>query len=154
MGVLHCIWLFDLAGLESISILRGKAPSDELIIFGLKDQIIKNYTVDSLKQFAHDIDQVPVPKGLPEDVGKLFANDDLIKIKNKLGLKYPFLKGRNGPTSITEQDQIVNVWWGRQQWGMSIAFNKQIDGPNLIQPNNAIILPVGAYIVFMNKFDD
>ena len=103
--------------------------SNELIIYGMRDRMMRDYSLNDLRRLAREIDQLPrFPNTLPGPT-KIFMSEDV----DKTGLKgkYSFLSwgkghGFEGPSAITESDGVVTVWWGgalRGHWGFSVAVN-------------------------------
>ena len=122
-------------------------PKD-FIVFGLRDQVMHDYSLDTLRQFARTVDQLPTPENLPPNLGKVFMSDDLILLETRLKEKYSFLKNRSTPSAITENNSVVNVWWGRHEWGFSVMVTGEIIDPVVANPDAVIILPVSNGIFF------
>jgi hypothetical protein len=100
-------------------------PTTNLIVYGMRDRILRDYSLDALRHFALDFDRLPVvPNSLP---GKVYRNEDLTN--TGLKDKYPFIawiksNGHEGPEGITEEDGMVHTTWGgRPYWGFSVAIN-------------------------------
>ena len=153
-----CFWttvmLAGVLALLGIKIILPHTDPDGLIICGLRDRITLDYKLDVLRNFARDIDTLPTPKDLPSDVGKLFISCNLDLVKAGLKEKYPFLKGHNVPSSIIENDGVVNVWWGRYHWGFSVVVNGEKTYPKAFKPFDKIILPVSNDIYFSARNSD
>jgi hypothetical protein len=120
-----------LAGLLVVNGVEYVIPSPtDLIIYGLRDRIMRDFTLDTLRQFAHDFDELPLlSTGLPGPV-KTYMNEDLTK--TKLKEQYSFLAwlkgpgGFEGPSYVSEVDGIVNVRWGGElggHYGFSVGIN-------------------------------
>jgi len=138
-----------LAGLLALVGSEFILPHPEgLIVYGLRDRMMRDYSLDTLRQFARDIDQFPTPKNLPSNLGKVFMSEDLVLLETRLKEKYSFLKSRRTPSSITENNGAVSVWWGRHQWGFSVMVNREKINPIVVDPDAVIILPVSNDIFF------
>jgi hypothetical protein len=107
-------------------------PTTNLIVHGMRDRILRDYSLDTLRHFARDFDRLPtLPKqnvryGAVESF-KEYRNEDLTN--TGLKDKYPFIawiksNGHEGPEGITEEDGGVYTTWGvRPYWGFSVAIN-------------------------------
>jgi hypothetical protein len=148
------IGLLALKGLEHII-----SRPDNLIIYGIRDRILRDYSLDTLRHFAHDFDQLPsLPKhdlGLPDE--KIYRSEDL---NTELKEKYPFLtwlkrSRAEGPNFIDESDGVVDVsWGGRPHWGFRVAVNgKKIDSDELDAKRGAKILRASDDIYFIIEND-
>ena len=122
-----------LAGLLSLWMLEYIIPSPhDLILHGMRDGMLRNYSLDDIRHFARDFDHLPdIPNNTVNGLTKFYWNrrmdDDLAK--TKLKDKYPFLANCE---AVVESDNIVHVNWGgfENHWGFSVAIDgKRID-PN------------------------
>ncbi len=142
-SLLFCAWLICLAQKKSrlfatllifsafsLYFLKHtvlKIAPGEMIVYGLRDRIMRNYSIGDLRRFALDIDKIPgqpisFDRGLN---GKELLLDDLYKLG--LNKKYPFLDWMNRPTHIYEKMGIIEVQWGGALMGYW-AFNICLDG--------------------------
>jgi hypothetical protein len=119
------IGLLTLIGLQ----LTIMPPSHHLIVYSMKNRMMRDYSLDDLRHFARDFDQLPrLPDNEPGPT-KAFRGWDLDK--TGLKVKYPFLSwvkgpGFEGPSFIIERDGVVNARWGSAlagHWGFSVAVN-------------------------------
>ena len=112
---------------------EAELPSaSNLIVYGMRDRIRRDYSLDILRHFALDFDRLPklqkqdVKYGATESF-KEYLNGDLAN--TGLKDKYPFIawiknNGRSGPEIITEEDGVVSVGWGgRPEWGFCVGVN-------------------------------
>lgn len=103
---------------------------DDLILYGMRDGMLRNYGLDEMRHFARDFDKLPkIPKNDVDGRTKLYwnilKNDDLPK--TGLKEKYTFLAQCE---AVVERDNIVYVDWGgfENHWGVCISVNdKRID---------------------------
>lgn len=119
------IWLLAMAGLACII-----PNANELVIYGMRNRIRRDYGLDVLRHFARDFDQLPrLPTNLP-GTGKIYMNLDLAM--TGLQKKYSFLTwmkepgGFSGPSVVDEADGVVDVAWGGAiagHWGFSVGIN-------------------------------
>jgi hypothetical protein len=99
---------------------------DNLILYGMRDGMVRNYKLDGIRYFARDFDQLP---RLPNTLGvfKLFYwNRDLAN--TGLKEKYSFLARCE---CISEADNEVSVVWSRY-WRLIVA----VDGKKRIDPQH------------------
>jgi hypothetical protein len=125
--------LFALWGLKYIL----PWPHD-LILYGLRDGMVRNYGPDEMRSFARDFDKLPNIPGndVTEDM-KLYWNGrgEIDLSKTGLKEKYKFLANCE---DVVEFDNNVHVDWGgfENHWGFSISIaGKRIDP----MPNRRII---------------
>jgi hypothetical protein len=117
--------LFSLWGLKYIL----PWPHD-LILYGLRDGMLRNYGLDDMRRFARDCNQLPDPPVNDVDWYTKFywnrrVDDDLSK--TKLKDKYLFLANCE---DVVEFDNKVHVDWGgfENHWGFSVEVSgKKID---------------------------
>ena len=128
----HKLWitviLFSLLTFKWFEWFESKLPPPtNLIAYGLRDRILRDYSLDTLRHFALDFDRLPI---LPKNnvfPGKVYQNEDLAN--TGLKDKYPFIawiksNGHEGPEGINEEDGVVRIiWGGRPYWGFSVAIN-------------------------------
>lgn len=126
-----------LAGLLTLMGLKYIMPwPHDLILYGMRDGMLRNYKLDDMRHFARDFDQLPrLPNGLPGPT-KFYWNKDLAK--TGLKEKYPFLAWCE---AITETDDVVYVSWGgfENHWGFSVAVNGKRIEPQILAPSAKII---------------
>jgi hypothetical protein len=88
-----------------------------MIAYGLRDRLAHDLSLDELRRFAREIDQMS-----PSGNNKSFTKMDLANT----GLKktYPFLSWSEG-ASVQETDGVADVRWGGfvGHWGFSVAIN-------------------------------
>ena len=107
---------------------------DHLILYGLRDRIMKDYGIEALRRFARDVDKLPsnskYSKSLPN---KMYRAEDIAN--TKLTETYPFLMsyesgGTRGPNFVNESDGIVGVLWGeRPLWGFYVSVKGKAENP-------------------------
>ena len=111
----------------------------DLILYGLRDGMLRNYGLANMRQFARDIHETPTPTNLPPVFGKIFMHqEDLNPLKMHMGGKYPFVAQCE---AVGEFNDIVQIDWGgfENHWGVSIAVDgKRID-PQHLEPGHRII---------------
>jgi hypothetical protein len=122
-------------------------PPDDLILYGMRDGMLRNYGLEDMRHFARDFDQLPC---LPNTLGvyKLYYwNKDLAK--TGLKEKYPFLAQCE---CISEADNEVSVVWSRY-WRLIVAVNgkKRIDPKHL--ETSLKIIRASDDIVFASESD-
>jgi hypothetical protein len=127
------------------------SPHD-LILYGLRTGMLRNYGLDSMRQFARDFDKLPyIPQNNLDGRTKFYwarPNEDLDK--TQLKDKYPFLVNCE---SVVEWDNRVSADWGgfENHWQIFVATDgKRID-PEHLEPRNRIIR-VGDDIYFMSDY--
>jgi hypothetical protein len=102
-------------------------PTTNLIVYGMRDRILRDYSLDTLRHFARDFDRLPTLAKNNFFPTKVYPNEDLANIGLKD--KYPFIawvesNGHEGPEAITEEDGAVHTTWGgRPYWGFNVALN-------------------------------
>lgn len=115
--------LLVLVGIEWI------LPPRDMITYGLRDRLARDYSLEELRRFTKDIDQtLPQSYQIPGG-SKTFNGEDLAK--TGLKEKYPFLSWikethSEGPAYVSEKGGVVNVRWGSSflgRWGFSVAVN-------------------------------
>jgi hypothetical protein len=124
----------------------GRPDPNNAIIYGLKDRFLGDLQVDGLIQFARDVDGLPNPDKSLDD--KVFMHEDMQLVEMRLHPKYSFLEGEYAPSSVEEIDGVVNVWWGRRQWGFSVNVPGSTNKPLSFRNGDLIILPVNENILF------
>ena len=103
--------------------------SNNLLVYGLRDRLVHENSLDDLRHFAQDFNQLPRQADNLSGDTKSFMSEDLAK--SDLKKKYSFLswvKGAvfNGPSYVDETDSVVAVRWGGAlsgHWGFNIAVN-------------------------------
>ena len=145
-----------LAGLLVLNGVEYAIPSpSDLIIYGLRDRTIRDFSLNTLRQFAHDFDELPRLLTASPGPAKTYMNEDLPK--TDLIEKYYFLTwlkgpgGFKGPSYVAETDGVVDVRWGGVLGG-HYGFSVSIDGKR-ISPikSNAQILRVSDDIFFVRE---
>jgi hypothetical protein len=107
-----------------------------LIVHGLRDRVMHDYSLDDLRQFARDVNQGISFKGNPP-FGKWINHGDTSELTEsekivytRLRQKYPFThwmagpQGRAGPSIASPEDGVVVFEWGGAlpgHWGCSIS---------------------------------
>jgi hypothetical protein len=124
----------------------GEPDPNNAIIYGLKDRLMRDLQVNGLNQFARDVDGLPYPNGTSGD--KVFMHEDMKLVEMRLHPKYGFLADKYAPSSVEEIDGVVNVWWGRRQWGFSVKIPWSTNGPLSFRNGDIIILPVSENVLF------
>ncbi len=114
--------------------------------------MLRNYGLDSMRQFARDFDKLPyIPQNNLDGRTKFYwarPNEDLDK--TQLKDKYPFLVNCE---SVVEWDNRVSADWGgfENHWQIFVATDgKRID-PEHLEPRNRIIR-VSDDIYFMSDY--
>lgn len=109
----------------------------DLILYGLRNGMLRKYGLDDVRHFARDFGQLPnLPQNNPDGHAKFYWNRDLAK--TGLNEKYPFLANCE---SVVEWNNMVQVDWGgfENHWGFTTALDgKKID-PEHLEPSNKII---------------
>lgn len=144
-----------LAGLFALWGLKYILPwPHDLILYGLRDGMLRNYKLDDMRHFAHDFDKLPIlsKNSIPGLADKLYWNrlkdDDLPK--TGLKEKYKFLSECE---DVVEWTNIVCVEYGgfENHWMFSIAVDgKRIDPPHLDSRNT--IIRVSDDIYFQSDY--
>lgn len=129
----------------------------QLIAFGLRDRLMKDYGVQQIREFARDFDQLPPHNPYSSGPRKIYTRIDLPQ--TGLTQKYPFLAWMKfsprsmGPSYVAEENGVVAVRWGGAlwgHWGFSVALNRKILDP--VNPA-ATILKVSDDIYFVREWD-
>jgi energy-coupling factor transporter transmembrane protein EcfT len=136
LAVLISFWpLVILIGFLTLTFC-GTGPS--LILRGLHDRIMHDYTLDDLRHFASDVDQAGILKsgqGYVDhgDISSLNLTYEQKEAFAQLRKKYPFMhwmdEGRflHGPSILNyEEKGVVDFEWGGAlsgHWGCSISTN-------------------------------
>lgn len=139
----HRLWTTTmLAGLLALwCIARVLPPPPAFIMYGMRDRVMRDYSLDDLRHLARDFDRLPPISSSISGSTKGYMRGDLAN--TGLSKKYSFLdwpKNREvqGPSYIAETDGIVDVRWGGAlvgHWGFSVAVNgRRING----QPDSKI----------------
>ena len=131
-----------LLGLFSFWSLKYIVPwPHDLIRHGMRDGMLRNYSLDEMRGFARDFDQLPkLPQHDLDGRTKLYWNrrtdDDLPK--TKLKDKYHFLANCE---AVFECDNMVHVDYGgfENHWGFSVAVNGKRTDSQHPEPSNKII---------------
>jgi hypothetical protein len=128
----NCLWTTTIMiGMLFLGVATNliTQPSD-LILYGMRARLSEDYTLDTLRHFARDFDQLPDLKYNPVTPAKTYMNRDLVN--TTLGSKYKFLNwmespaGYKGPSFVSEENGVVNVEWGgalSDVWGFKVAVN-------------------------------
>ncbi|HXB58404.1 MAG TPA: hypothetical protein VNU95_02510 [Candidatus Acidoferrales bacterium] len=130
------------------------SPPADMIIYGMRERLLRDYNEETLRNLAHDFNRLPV---LPDNPTgrKIYLNRNLAQ--TDLPSKYSFLEwisrpGSSGPAYISERNDVVDVRWGGSltgHWGFSVAVNGvKIDPPTgasikSIRISNDIYLIIG-----------
>jgi len=113
--------------------------SNQFLVYGLRDRLKQDYSLDDLRSFAREIHQMSLSGN------NSHLDDGSLKKKESeefdLKKKYPFLswiktRYTEGPSFYNDIDGVVNVRWGGAlvgHWGFSIAD----DGGKLDLPQRA-----------------
>jgi hypothetical protein len=113
----HRLWITTmLAGLLAFMGLKFILPQPhDLILYEMRDGMLRNYELDDMRHFARDIDELTLPSTILAGT-RIFMHQDLDSVKTRLNEKYPFLAQCE---SIAETDGVVNVDWGgfENHWG-------------------------------------
>jgi hypothetical protein len=120
----------------------------DLILYGMRDGMFRNYNLEDMRHFARDFDQLPRLPHTLKTFKLSYRNSDLAK--TGLKEKYPFLAWCEG---IFERDDVVYVFWGgfENHWGFSVAVNgKRIDTQNLAP--SAKIIRVSDDVFFNSDY--
>jgi len=153
----RCMAVAVLVLLLGLNVVGAAGPYlDDLILYGLRDRILKDYGIEGIRHFAHDFDNLPsnskYSRSLPN---KMYRTDDVAN--TKLTETYPFLMsyesgGTRGPNFVDESDGIVGVLWGeRPLWGFYVSVNgKAINSPEAL---DAKVLRVSDDIYFVMYSD-
>jgi hypothetical protein len=114
-------------------------PGSSLVLRGLYDRIMHDYTLDDLRHFARDVDKAGILKSGYIDHGDIsHLTPEQREAFTQLRKKYSFMRwmddGRffNGP-SISEDKDIIYVLWGgalEGHWGFSISANGSRNEPH------------------------
>ena len=115
-----------LVGLLSLWMLPS---SHDLILHGMRDGMLRNYSLDDVRHFAHDIEHLSSSSVSLVAGERIFMHQDLDLAKIRLKEKYPFL---TWCMCIAERTNVVSVEWGgfENHWGFTVAIDgKRID-PN------------------------
>ena len=148
-----------LVGLLSLSALGNIMPASSILIMhGMRNRIIRDYSLDSLRNFARDFDHLPYLSNPLSDQlrhEKFYSYDDLAK--TGLESKYPFLKlfkgpHHSGPDAVTESNGTVYLSGNRMQSG--ICFEVAINGAKIDPPApDAPVLYLSKDIFFSEETD-
>ena len=144
-------------GLEALGPLHVIPRPHDMILYGMRDRLMREGGPEMLRNFAQDFDKLP---NIPENSGwlKMYLRKDIAQ--TDLAAKYPFLtwirtpgmNGSEGPSYISEYDDIVDVRWGGAlygHWGFSVAVKGQKiypkDGYNVktVEMGDDIFLVIG-----------
>jgi hypothetical protein len=129
----HRLWttamLVGFLALMGLILERAIPHPRILVMYGMRERIMRDYSLDDLRHLARDVDQLPHSPNDPPGRDKGFMSEEL----DKTGLKgkYPFLSwGKThsfeGPSYIAETDGVVDVRWGgipSGHWGFSVSVN-------------------------------
>jgi hypothetical protein len=149
-------WLWAtgaILGVAALFGLRSIVPApDNLAIRGLRDRIMRDYTLEDLRRFARDIDKQVHDVSLVDGFVNELPADQAATIK-ALRVKYPFMYWTKegqftfGP-SIFENDGVVDMDWGGAlpgHWGVSISAHGEKNTP---APAHMPFIPVSDDIYF------
>ena len=136
-----------------LKVLPRRAP---LVIYGLRDRMLRDYSLDDLRHFARDFHQNLPNVGINHgDISALSENQK--KGYSELQEKYPFMKweigGRNGagPSIVEYGNGILYFDWGGPMaghWGFSVSINGQKNDPAARADPGSFILPQSKDIYF------
>jgi hypothetical protein len=110
-------------------------PPADMIIYGMRERLLRDYNEETLRSLARDFNRLPVLPDNPTS-RKIYLNRNLAQ--TDLPSKYSFLgwisrPGSSGPAYISERNDIVDVRWGGPltgHWGFSVAvYGAKIDPP-------------------------
>ena len=126
-----------LVGLLAFMGLKYMVPwPHDLILYGMRDGMMRNYNLDDIRHFARDFDRLPRLPNTLESFKLYYWNQDL----EKTGLKekYPFLAKCE---AVVERDNRVEVSWGgfENHWGFAVAANDRRIDPQGLGSMNKII---------------
>jgi len=152
-----CLAVVVLVLLLGLNVVNDAVPyPDDLIIYGLRDRIMKDYGIESLRRFARDVDKLPPNLKYTEFLpNKIYRAEDVAN--TKLTDTYPFLKwyesaDLKAPNFLSEWDGIVGVsWGGRPHWGFYVSVNGKAENPP--QGLDAKVLRVSDDIYFVMESD-
>jgi hypothetical protein len=129
----------------------------KLLLFGLRDRMVRDFGVEKLRGFAHDFDQLPTRETdvvTLTSVSRKLERQDLPQ--TGLPQKYSFLawmkvsRNESGPSYVDERNGIVEVRWGGPlgHWGFSVSI-----GGTKIAPSQytAQMLKIGDDIYFIRE---
>jgi hypothetical protein len=145
-----------LIGILALMGLRGMLPPPILIMYGMRERMMRDYNLDDLRHLARDVDRIPRSPDFPGSTTKGFMREEL----GETGLmkKYSFLMwpkgvvGLEGPSYIAETDEVVDVRWGGAlagHWGFNVAVN----GKRIEPEPGAKISRVSDDIFFVFEYD-
>ena len=110
-------------------------PSSRMVLWGLKNRVIRDQSLNDIRGFARDVDQIKdAYKPHTDSDEKLLMSEDISK--TGLKAKYPFLRwirghSFDGPSFVKEENRVVDVQWGSAysgHWGFKIRVDgKRID---------------------------
>jgi hypothetical protein len=98
-------------------------------MYGMRDRMMRDYSLDDLRHLARDVDRIPRSPDLPGSTTKGWMRDELGEtgLKKKYSfLMWPKDPDIQGPSYIAETDGVVDVRWGGAligHWGFSVAVN-------------------------------
>ena len=131
-----------LIGILALKMLESIMPAPvNLVIYGVRNRIVRDYSLDDIRKFAHDFDRLP---NLSD--GKTYLKDDLAK--TGLEAKYPFLMTfvslhYRGPDAVQESDDVVYISGSRLQGGVYISV--------VLKENQAVPLTSDAPILCVSN---
>jgi hypothetical protein len=113
-----------------MGLVRIMPPPSRMVVYGLRDRLVHDNSLDEIRRFAQDFDKLPPSNDdhLGTNTGtKQFMREDLART----GLKeqYSFLNrvkttDFDGPSYVHEEDGVVDVRWGSAyagHWGFSVS---------------------------------
>ncbi len=122
------------------------APGN-MLAYGLRNRVMRDYTLDDLRKFAHDADQAGLLK--ESAPGSITPPAEAL---TQLEIKYPFIRSKDnwGPRLMNFGDEdVVNFVWGGAltgHWGCSIGIDGRKNEPD--QVGHGLALPVSEDIYF------
>jgi len=131
-----------LVGLLALMGLKYILPwPHDLILYGMRDGMLRHYNLDYMRRFARDFDQLPnIPENNLDGKTKFYWNRGKNSDLDRTGLKekYPFLANCE---DVVERDNRVSVDWGgfENHWGFTVAAKGNKIDPQYLEPNNKII---------------
>jgi hypothetical protein len=93
------------------------------------------------------VDRVPSPVDV-SPTRKVFFNSGLNLLKYNNKSHFDKILGDDMVSSVTEENRVVEISWGRQQWMCVIDLNPNPSGMFSFMTNSAIILPVSGNVFF------
>lgn len=123
-----------------------------LIMYGMRNRIMRDYSLDDLRRLAQDFDRLPNLPNQPTPY-KTYPNQDLMK--TRLPEEYPFLMlfqspYDSGPDGIAELDGVVYVNGSRAEGGLyfAVSINGKRISPTKVDNQNDESLRLSDDIYF------